>query len=397
MKKLILVLAVMVFTGEASSSALRDGQSSLVLDLDGDGVEVIQIVSGARSQILFDHDADGIRMGTAWVKADDGLLVFDRNGRGHIDSGRELLGNNSVLANGLLAADGYAALADLDSNGDGQITSQDANYKNLYIWRDLDQNGISGPGELQSLMDAGITRIGLARTGNTRTLADETKLEGIGSFTINGQERAYSDVWFAKNGFYREFTDAIPLTDEARTLPDMRGSGMVRDLREAASLDGRLAKDYAAFSRLPRAEFMARLDDFIARWAETSTMQTSFQQANNQGYTLVYLPAGMTETDYFATLWNDAKDIGQIEKKQRHFTQLINILERFNAQTWGDVGARGVRSGAGVSYGIRKLPNGEAYVFFPFHPEQQVMIEKSYDQLKDSVYRGLSPRRAGWV
>ena len=246
-------------------------------------------------------------------------------------------------------------------------------------------------------MEAGITRIGLARTGNTRTLADGTKLEGIGYFTLDGQERAYSDVRLAGNCFYREFTQAIPLTDEARTLPNMRGSGMVRDLREAASLDGRLVKDYAGFSRLPRAEFMARLDDFIVRWDETSTMQTSFQQAKAQGYTLVYLPVGMAEADYFASLRNDVEDMGQIEKNQRHFTWLINILERFNAHTWGEVGESGVRSGAGVIYDIRKLPDGEAYVFLPFHPEQQAMVEKSYDQLKESIYQGISPRRAGFM
>lgn len=37
-----------------------------ILDLDGDGVETINVTSG----ILFDHNADGVKTGTGWVKGD---------------------------------------------------------------------------------------------------------------------------------------------------------------------------------------------------------------------------------------------------------------------------------------------------------------------------------------
>jgi hypothetical protein len=107
----------------------------LVLDLDGDGIETVGI-SGA-SPVLFDHDADGIRTGTGWIKADDGLLVLDLNGNGTIDSGRELFGDNTQLPAGpggstQTAANGYQALQQHDTNADGQINSQDAVYSQLY-------------------------------------------------------------------------------------------------------------------------------------------------------------------------------------------------------------------------------------------------------------------------
>lgn len=57
----------------------------LVLDLDGDGIEITSLAS----KVQFDTNGDGIKTGTAWVQADDGLLVWDRNGNGVIDSGRE--------------------------------------------------------------------------------------------------------------------------------------------------------------------------------------------------------------------------------------------------------------------------------------------------------------------
>lgn len=62
-----------------------DGSDPLTLDLDGDGLETTGI--NPTSPILFDHDADGIKTATGWVKSDDAFLVLDRNGNGTIDSG----------------------------------------------------------------------------------------------------------------------------------------------------------------------------------------------------------------------------------------------------------------------------------------------------------------------
>ena len=84
----------------------------LILDLDGDGLELV----AANGNTLFDHNADGIKTGTGWAGADDGLLVRDLNGNGVIDTGRELFGVDTVKSNGQLATQGFDALADLDSN-----------------------------------------------------------------------------------------------------------------------------------------------------------------------------------------------------------------------------------------------------------------------------------------
>jgi len=105
-----------------------------VLDLDGDGIETTSTRDG--TVILFDHDADGVKTGTGWVKPDDGWLVRDRNGNGTIDSGRELFGVDTLKNNGQLATDGFDALRDLDTNRDGRIDSADSVFATLRIWRD---------------------------------------------------------------------------------------------------------------------------------------------------------------------------------------------------------------------------------------------------------------------
>jgi len=272
----------------------RATASPLVFDLDGDGFEIAQL---GKAPILFDHNADGVKTGTAWVKSDDAILVLDRNGNGVVDSGRELFGNNTVLADGSTAKDGYAALAELDSNGDGVIDAQDAQYGNLRLWRDLNQDGVSDAGELLTLAELGITQINLDKTGGTTTLADGTKLDGKASFVINGQTRNYTDAWFAQNPFYREFTDTIPLTEAAKLLPNMQGAGAVRDLREAASLGANLVSTIQGFSNLSRSEMLAQVDVLINQWANTADFQTSREKAKEMGVCLVFKPQNVTDLE----------------------------------------------------------------------------------------------------
>lgn len=57
------------------------------------------------------------------------------------DQHRQLFGNHTLL-NGTLAANGYAALADLDDNHDGKLDSQDAAWSELQVWRDANGDGV---------------------------------------------------------------------------------------------------------------------------------------------------------------------------------------------------------------------------------------------------------------
>lgn len=106
-----------------------------------------------------DHDGNSFAGESGWVGKDDGLLVLDKNGNGTIDNGSELFGNNTALQEGG-KANGFAALADLDSNADGKIDSKDAAFASLKVWKDSNGDGVTQAGELLTLAeDAGVASL----------------------------------------------------------------------------------------------------------------------------------------------------------------------------------------------------------------------------------------------
>ncbi len=96
-----------------------------------------------------------------WPSADTPWLVLDRDANGTIDDGRELFGAATRLPDGTLARNGFEALAPLDGDGDGRITSADPAWSSLRLWADLDGDRVSDPGELSRLDDAGIVALDL--------------------------------------------------------------------------------------------------------------------------------------------------------------------------------------------------------------------------------------------
>ena len=204
----------------------------LALDLDGDGIET----RGADGQVLFDHDGDGIKNATGWVRSDDGLLVLDRNKNGTIDNGGELFGVDTTKSDGKKASDGFDALSDLDSNDDGVFDSKDTRFKDVRVWRDLNQDGVSQSSELSTLAANNIRSISLSKTSETTNLGNGNTQTATATFTrTDDTTGTAANLGLASNTFYRQFTQAVTLTDKAKKLPEASGSGAVRDLREAMS------------------------------------------------------------------------------------------------------------------------------------------------------------------
>ncbi|TRO35078.1 HlyJ hemolysin-like protein [Pseudomonas sp. ALS1131] len=238
--------------------------SPIVIDLDGDGIETLEV--GAS---YFDLDGDGLSEMTGWVSPDDGLLVHDRNGDGRISNGTELFGNHSTLSNGQTAENGFQALAEYDDNGDGIIDAQDASYSVLQVWRDLNGNGISDVGELQSLADAGVLSISTGYANSTHTDAHGHEHRQIGTVILaDGTASTAADVWFKVDSARRVNSGDIELTPDIYFLANAKGFGKVHDLHQAMALDPELKTLLTQYvSASDAASRDALLDNLIYRWA----------------------------------------------------------------------------------------------------------------------------------
>ena len=156
--------------------AYSSAADPIILDLDKNGFAFSSLDNG----VTFDINADGHKDQIAWTK-DDGILAYDVDGNGTIDNGSEIF---TPDFNGGKFASGVAALASLDSNADGKIDGGDAAFKDLKIWVDANNNGVSDEGELSSLSDKGVASISLTtnQSGNTE---DGQKIFAEGEFTFD--------------------------------------------------------------------------------------------------------------------------------------------------------------------------------------------------------------------
>ncbi|MGN7875044.1 beta strand repeat-containing protein [Roseateles sp. 22389] len=207
--------------------------SPIVLDLDGNGIAAIDVNGDA----YFDHDGNGTRERTGWVRGNDALLVLDRNADGKIDTGRELFGNQTLLSNGVLAANGYEALADLDRNKDGRIDEADDQYAALRLWLD-DGNGVLDAGELKTLTEGGVRSISTQYLSSDIEDEHGNRIRQIGTFErTDGSTGGSADVWFRVDPIRGEPAPEVPETPEVAALPDLWGFGNMPTLHQAMMKD----------------------------------------------------------------------------------------------------------------------------------------------------------------
>jgi hypothetical protein len=165
--------------------------SPLVLDLNGDGVHTVDTSAG----VVFDLAGTGHKQVTSWVDRHDGLLAIDLNGDGQINSGTELLGSGTQLADGSKAADGWQALAQHDTNADGKIDAADAVFSQLRVWVDANGDGVTDAGELSTMADVGIVDINLA-ADDAMVAQNGNYLRGFSSYTTaDGVKHEVVDAW----------------------------------------------------------------------------------------------------------------------------------------------------------------------------------------------------------
>ena len=256
----------------------------ILLDLDGNGLETTGLkdvpATPATPKTYFDYDADGVLTRTGWAGKHDGLLVWDRNANGTIDNGAELFGDFTQLANGTLAPNGFAALAALDSNGDGRLDATDPAFAELKVWRGASPDGQTGSGELVSLADLNIISLNLTPTLKNQRLPNGNTLSRESSYTrADGSSSAMNEYRLAIDTADTRFAEPLEVPENLKTLPNVQGAGKVRELQQAAAQSTALAELLNQFQHAAtRAEQQSQLEPLLTAWADTSGMARSLNE-----------------------------------------------------------------------------------------------------------------------
>jgi Ca2+-binding RTX toxin-like protein len=237
----------------------------LVLDLDGDGIELAAL--NGTGSVYWDIDLDGFAEATGWTTGGDGLLAIDTNEDGVINDHSELFGDQNGSSNG------FTALAAYDSNTDGYITSADTQFTDLLVWVDGNADGYSQNTELHTLTTLGITSINLAYS-NVNYAISGNQIKQESTFTINGNTRTIVDAWLAYDNANTVYTEDYTLDARTLFLPSLRGYGGLPDLHIAMSLDEDLLEMVQEIATEDAESILSdtiylknRLEDILLQWA----------------------------------------------------------------------------------------------------------------------------------
>lgn len=145
----------------------------------------------------------------------------------------------------------------------------------------------------------------------------------------------------------------------------MGGSGLVRDMDEAASLSPTFSTKLAAYAKTPTRDGQLKLlNDLIAEWGKTSGLADMQTRATQNGYTL--------------TAELDPKTLA-----------MLTTMEQFNgrgffAMPWEEHIGNSARQGLIVGW-----DGNPKHIKVKMYPTQLQPISSGYQTLKDSVYKAL--------
>ncbi|QRF68047.1 beta strand repeat-containing protein [Ponticoccus alexandrii] len=269
--------------------SLQPPRDPLIVDLGANG---IRLKSMAESGVFFDMDNDGVAEQTGWLTGEDGFVAIDENGNGIIDNVGELIGDPGQS--------GFAELATYDSNNDGTIDANDAIWTSLRIWRDLNEDGVTDAGELQSLSANGIASFGLNFTTVNFTAAENLIHEQGSYTTTSGTQRLLVDVWMQTDSVNTYTQGSVPVSEAAQALPNVRGYGMLTNLQEAMTTNPALLALVQDFQTLTPSEFgqvRDRVEAIMIEWAGATAIDPDSRGGNFDARQLAVLEA-MTGTPW---------------------------------------------------------------------------------------------------
>lgn len=319
------------------------------------------------SDVFFDFTGQGRAVRTGWIGFGSGFLVADRDGDGQVNDGRKFFGNHT-LGGDPLNETGFAALAREDTNHDGLIDAQDDIWPRLRVWRDLYTDGHFRRGPLVTLESLGITALELKPQEVDRSLRGFNFLRFSGAFLkADGTRGQLAEVYFQEQPSQRRFT-ANP-TSAAADKSNIAGSGLVRDLPEAAAQSPALAKLRTHFFYAStRAERRRILDDLLTAWADQSGLAPTLAERSEGRYTLL--------------------DDGLGEENRAERERRLHVLEAFSGRYFyllpDELGP-----GQDLSPAIHLSGANQRDLTIVYPDQQWNRIDQTYDRLSDQVYNEL--------
>ena len=153
------------------------------------------LLTGSESPVLFDIADTGRALQIGWTAggADEAFLSLDHDQFAAFKAG---------LKNGLRAANGFSALAELDDNHDGLIDEHDAIWQRLLLWRDLNHDGVSQHWEIVPVTESTLAAISVQyhwtgrRDSSGNTFRYESKV-WIRNASDRRVPRAVYDIFFS--------------------------------------------------------------------------------------------------------------------------------------------------------------------------------------------------------
>jgi hypothetical protein len=230
------------------------------------------------------------------------------------------------------------------------INAQDGQFGALQVWQDLNQDGISQSNELHSLTELGIESISTSSETANQNL-NGNLLSSVGSYTMtDGTVGTTGSLLFGTSTFYTDFTEPVEIPPEIQSLPNMKGSGLVRDLRESAALSSSVATTLEMYSNAAtRDEQLSMLGELLYAWSGSSGMQSMAERALSAGYVVEYQFGSIQSEDAssYADGYSFSSGTSNVAAAQQtfandylsnqsqdyqHWHRIISILERFNGE-----------------------------------------------------------------
>ncbi len=184
----------------------------VVIDLDNDGLEFIDL---DHSQVSFVTDESGEARRIAWVGGDDGILAYDIDGDGQINRFDEIAFGSHIDPQTSGISDLQALQhIEFDSNQDGIFDTSDDKWRQFRLWRDVNSNGKSDDGELQTMQQAGLRQLYLNGNVLNRFEGPDALVRGYTRAVTNeGRLLQAADVWLNVDDGLRTNVEPAPLRE----------------------------------------------------------------------------------------------------------------------------------------------------------------------------------------